>query len=124
MNFNGISYFTNAIYHKCQNGYLKNFSDYLFPSPCIIPRNKVILLYDNQCKQKNRHPLILFDMVSEPYPGEICPCPEPLQPETNQPGQTNTGRGGLYCILDQKSGPAARETQSSERVQILLSIHA
>lgn len=58
--------------------------------------------------QKNRHPLILLDMVSEPYPGKIHSCPKPFQPETNQPGQTNTGCGGLYCILDQKSGSYAR----------------
>lgn len=36
-------------------------------------------------------------------PGETRSCSEPLQPETNQPGQTNARRGGLYCILDQKS---------------------
>lgn len=34
--------------------------------------------------------------------------PNPFNPETNQPGQTNTGCGGLYCILDQKSGSYAR----------------
>lgn len=33
MNFNGISYFTNAIYHKCQDGYLKKLFRLFIPIP-------------------------------------------------------------------------------------------